>query len=66
MTGNLESASDVTPSRLAFRPFVENRITIPVRRKEPESTPVGKLEIVNDTDTKIHAMPLIIKQKKKL
>ena len=58
LTGNLETE---TVPRLTFRPFVENRITIGVRRREPDSTPVGKLEITNDSDVKLHTMPLLFK-----
>ena len=59
VTGNLETCSD--QAKLTFRPFLENRITIPIRRREPDSTPVGKIEIVNDTDVKLHSMPLLFK-----
>ena len=59
VTGNLETCSD--SAKLIFRPFLENRITIPIRRREPDSTPVGKIEIHNDTDVKLHSMPLLFK-----
>ena len=65
VSGNLETAYDsVTSTKLTFRPFVENRLTIPIKRKEPQSTPVGKLEISNDCDVQIHTMPLVYKPSK--
>ena len=65
VSGNLEAACDsLTSTRLTFRPFVENRLTIPIKRKEPQSTPVGKLEITNDCDVQIHTMPLVYKPSK--
>jgi len=64
ITGNLEAAVELTPVKMTFRPFAENRLTVPIRRKEPEATPVGRLELVNDCDIRIHSMPLSFKKKK--
>ena len=66
ITGNLETLSDnAAQSKLIFRPFSENRITIPLKKCHPESPPVGKLEIINDSEALLHSMALVFKQKKK-
>ena len=65
VTGNLETLSDNSAqSKLIFRPFAENRITIPLKKCHPESPPVGKLEIVNDSEALLHSMALVFKPKK--
>ena len=63
LTGNLAAVSEVQ-TKIVFRPFVENRITTALRRQEQESPAVGKLEIVNDLERKLHSMPLVLNSKK--
>ena len=63
LIGNLAAVSEVQ-TKIVFRPFVENRITTALRRQEQESPAVGKLEIVNDLERKLHSMPLVLNSKK--
>ena len=63
LTGNLCAVSE-GQTKMLFRPFVENRMTAGLRRQEQDSPPVGKLEIVNDLDRKLHSMPLVLNTKK--
>ena len=62
LTGNLEAVSE-GQTRLVFRPFLENRMTPALKRRERDSPAVGKLEIVNDLDRKLHSMPLVFSTK---
>ena len=71
VTGNLEPAPAPGPgqegggvARLVFRPFVENRVTVALRRREQDSPPVGKLEVVTDSEAQLHSMALSLKPKK--
>ena len=77
VTGNLEPAPAPAPApgpgqeggvggvaRLVFRPFVENRVTVALRRREQDSPPVGKLEVVTDSEAQLHSMALSLKPKK--
>ena len=77
VTGNLEPAPAPAPApgpgpgqegggvaRLVFRPFVENRVTVALRRREQDSPPVGKLEVVTDCEAQLHSMALSLKPKK--
>ena len=71
VTGNLEPAPAPGPgqegggvARLVFRPFVENRVTVALRRREQDSPPVGKLEVVTDCEAQLHSMALSLKPKK--
>ena len=60
----MEAVSEVE-TKMVFRPFSENRMTTAVKRREKESPALGKLEIVNDLDSrKLHSMPLVLNRKK--
>lgn len=69
VTGNLEPAPGPGQeggggARLVFRPFVENRVTVALRRREQDSPPVGKLEVVTDCEAQLHSMALSLKPRK--
>ena len=64
LTGNLEAVSE-GETRMVFRPFIENRLTTALKRREKDSPALGKLEILNDLDSrKLHSMPLVLNRKK--
>ena len=63
LSGNLEAVCEAD-TKMVFRPFIENRLTTPLKRREKESPAVGKLEIVNDLERKLHCMPLVLNSRK--
>ena len=57
ISGNLEPISD-SAHKLVFRPFIENRATLGMRRKETTAPAAGKVEVSTDCEMVVFTMPI--------
>ena len=64
ISGNMETISG-SVQKINFRPFMENRATVELKRKEADAPAAGQVEVVTDCEEVLFIWPLLFKMKEK-
>ena len=64
ISGNMETISG-SVQKINFRPFMENRATMELKRKEVYAPSAGKVEVVTDCEEVLFTMPLLFQMGEK-
>ena len=64
ISGNLVTISD-SAQKLVFRPFMENRATLGLRRRETTAPAAGKVEVSTDCEKVVFTMPMFLQMGEK-
>ena len=64
ISGNMETISG-SVQKINFRPFMENRAIVELKRKEAYAPAAGKVEVITDCEEALFTMPLLFKMGEK-
>ena len=64
ISGNMETISG-SVQKINFRPFMENRATVELKRKEAYAPAAGQVEVITDCEEVLFTMPLLFKMGEK-
>ena len=64
ISGNMETISG-SVQKINFRPFMENRVTVELKRKEADAPAAGQVEVVTDCEEVLSTMPLLFQMGEK-
>ena len=64
VSGNIETISG-SVQKLNFRPFMENRATMEIKRKEAYAPAAGQVAVITDCEEVLFTMPLLLEMGEK-